>query len=110
VSEIGSMAERMIVYWRDIPAQVLVRRGRQRQSAELGQRFVQAIDRCAMRTGAAESEAYLAAWRRGSPEPCGDDLGAELSAAVEGIERSYDPERLNRLVAAGGFEGTSHAA
>jgi len=103
------MAERVIVYWRDLPAQVLVRRGRERRSAELGLRFVEAIDRCAMRTGAAESEAYLAEWRRGAPHPCGDDLKAELAAAIADIEADYDTERLSALVAAGGYESPNPA-
>jgi len=68
------MAELIIVYWRDIPAQVLVRQGRKAARRELPERFIQAIDRAAMRVGAKESDAYLAQWRRGAPEPCGDDL------------------------------------
>ncbi len=36
---------------------------------QLPERFEQAIDRCAMRTGARDSDAYLADWRRG-PLPC----------------------------------------
>ena len=42
------MAQRMIVYWRDIPAQVIVRRGRVSAKRELPERFVHAIDRAAM--------------------------------------------------------------
>ena len=62
------MAHLVIVYWRDIPAQVIAEtgRGRKRQSAkvELPERFAVAIDRAAMRGGARDTEAYLAAWRR----------------------------------------------
>jgi hypothetical protein len=96
------MAERIIIYWRDIPAQVIVRAGRTQAKRELPERFIQAIDRCAMRVGARDSEAYLAEWRRGAPEPCGDDLEAEVEAAVAAIEAALDPERLAALVAAGG--------
>jgi hypothetical protein len=103
------MAERVIVYWRDIPAQVVVRAGRRREAAELGERFVQAIDRCAMRTGAADGEAYLAEWRRSVPVPCGDDLMAELAAVMTEIDTSYGQSRLDALVAAGGYEGPRHA-
>ncbi|MBW3600268.1 MAG: virulence factor, partial [Planctomycetes bacterium] len=38
------MAERTIVYWRDIPAQVVVRAGRRRVSGAAAARFTAAID------------------------------------------------------------------
>lgn len=93
------MAQRIIVYWRDIPAQVIVRQGRTAEKRELPERFIQAVDRCAMRVGARDSDAYLAEWRRGDPEPVGDDLKAEADAAVASIEATYDAERLTALIA-----------
>ncbi len=100
------MAQRIVVYWRDIPAQVIVRQGRTAEKRELPQRFIQAIDRCAMRVGARDSDAYLAEWWRGTPEPCGDDLQAEADAAAASLEGSYDDERLKALVANDGREAT----
>ena len=52
------------VFWRDIPAQVIVGKGRSASKAVLPERFEQAIDRCAMKIGAKDAEAYLAEWRR----------------------------------------------
>lgn len=98
------MAQRIVVYWRDIPAQVIVRQGRTAEKRELPQRFIQAIDRCAMRVGARDSDAYLAEWRRAAPESCGDDLKAEADAAAAALEGSYDDERLKALVANDGRE------
>ena len=92
------MAERIVVYWRDIPAQVIVRAGRKAAKRELPDRFVQAIDACAMRVGARDSDTYLAEWRRGAPEACGDDLEAEADAAFASLDREFDRERLRRLV------------
>ena len=92
------MAQRFIVYWRDIPAQVIIRRGRESEKRELPERFIQAIDRAAMRAGLRESDAYLAQWRRGEPEPCGDDMAAEAYAALAALIQSYDDERLDALV------------
>jgi hypothetical protein len=92
------MAQRFIVYWRDIPAQVIVRRGRQSEKRELPERFIQAIDRAAMRAGLRESDAYLAQWRRGEPEPCGDDMAAEADAAFSALVQTYDDARLAELV------------
>jgi len=98
------VAERIIVYWRDIPAQVIVRQGRRAEKRELSQRFIEAIDRCAMRTGAKDSDAYLADWRKAAPEPCDDDLAAEADALAAALEQTYDGARLRDLVEAGGRE------
>jgi hypothetical protein len=99
------MAERVVVYWRDIPAQVIVRAGRRAVAKrELPERFVQAIDASAMRTGARDTDAYLAEWRRSEPEPCGDDLEAEADAALARLESEYGRDRLRQLVDNGGRE------
>ena len=99
------MAERIIVYWRDIPAQVIVKAGRKAAKRELPLRFTEAIDMCAMRVGAHETDAYLAEWRRGAPEPCGDDLDAEAEAARARLESEYGRDRLRQLVDNGGWQG-----
>ena len=96
------MAERIILYWRDIPAQVIVRQKRVTQKRELPERFIQAIDRCAMSVGAKDSDAYLAEWRRGPPEPCSDDLATEADAALANLVTGYCDERLKALIAKGG--------
>ncbi len=98
------MAQLQIVYWRDIPAQVMVKAGRRNQAKrELSLRFTEAIDMAAMRTGAAETDDYLAEWRRGDPVNVGDDLEAEATAAATALESEYDKERLVALVKNGGW-------
>ncbi|MDZ5696952.1 MULTISPECIES: virulence factor [Phyllobacteriaceae] len=96
------MADLIVVYWRDIPAQVIVRKGRKAAKRELPLRFTEAIDMCAMRVGARDTDAYLAEWRRGDPEPVGDDLEAEADMALRTIEQAFPDERLKALVKAGG--------
>jgi len=98
------MADRIIVYWRDIPAQVIIKKGRQTAKRELSLRFTEAIDMCAMRTGAAETDDYLAEWRKADPVPVSDDLEAEADKAAAEFEAAYDRERLVALVKAGGRE------
>ena len=49
------------------------------------------------------SEMSAAEWRRVSA-PCGDDLEAVAAAEAERLERSYPPERLDRLAGNGGLE------
>ena len=56
--------QRIDVYWRDIPAQVLIKRGRDRGKHLLSHRFQAAIDRAAMKAGKGGSDAYLEEWRR----------------------------------------------
>jgi len=98
------MAKLTVVYWRDIPAQVIVKAGRSNAKQQLSERFEKAIDRAAMRAKLSGSDDYLEHWRRGAPSDCGDDLEAEASAAAARLETDYDQARLAQLVAAGGQE------
>ncbi|MEL6374328.1 MAG: virulence factor [Pseudomonadota bacterium] len=93
------MATCTIIYWRDIPSQVIVKAGRKSAKRELPKRFIEAIDAAAMRSGASETDAYLADWRRSTPEPCGDDLEAEAEAAATRLDETYDKQRLVALTA-----------
>ncbi|MER8479864.1 virulence factor [Mesorhizobium sp. M0815] len=98
------MADLIVVYWRDIPAQVIVKRGRQNAKRELPLRFTEAIDMCAMRTGAGGTDDYLAEWRKAEPIPVSDDLEVEAEKALQELDAKYDRERLVALVKAGGKE------
>lgn len=98
------MANRIVVYWRDIPAQVIIKKGRATAKRELSLRFIEAVDMCAMRTGAAETDDYLADWRRADPVEVSDDLEAEADKATAELEAAYDKERLVALVKGGGRE------
>jgi hypothetical protein len=98
------MADLIVVYWRDIPAQIIVRQGRRTAKRELPLRFTEAIDMAAMRSGAAETDAYLAEWRKADPVPVGDDLEAEAEKAVTEIDAQFDRERLVALAKSGGKE------
>jgi hypothetical protein len=95
--------ELTVISWRDIPAQVTAGKGRSAERAQLSDRFQEAIDAAAVRAGLIGTDAYLEEWRRES-RPCGDDLAAEVAAAVARIEQDYTDERLGRLVRASGEE------
>jgi hypothetical protein len=97
------MAQLITVYWRDIPAQVIAKERRQSEKIQLHDRFAQAIDAAAMRSGNAGTDAYLEEWKRVS-KPCGDDLKAEVEAAAQKIENDYDKERLKALMRNDGNE------
>lgn len=98
------MADRIVVFWRDIPAQVIIKKGRQTAKRELSLRFTEAIDMCAMRSGAAGTDDYLAEWRKADPISVSDDLEAEADRAADELEAAYDREKLVTLVKAGGRE------
>lgn len=98
------MASLTILYWRDIPTQVVARAGRTSAKAELPRRFMEAVDSAAMRAGLFDSDDYLAHWRRGDSSPCGDDLDKAVFDAVASLDAAYDAERLRRLIEAGGTE------
>ena len=88
----------MIISWRDIPAQVVVRRGRETAKIQLSQRFQEAIDRAAMRAGKGSSDAYLADWKRSVPAPCAEDIQAEADQAAASLEARYSDEDLERII------------
>jgi len=93
------MAEVTIVYWRDIPAQVIVGKGRRGAKHPLPERFEQAIDRCAMKVGAEDSDAYMADWRKAAPYTV-EGVDAEVAAAEAArIDAEYTPDRLKALIA-----------
>lgn len=92
------MAEVTIVYWRDIPAQVIVGKGRRGVKKQLSERFEQAIDRAAMKSGAAETDDYLAEWRKAPPYTVeGADADAVEAVAAQ-LEAEYDKDRLMTLI------------
>jgi len=93
------MPDVTIVYWRDIPAQVIVGPGRRGAKAPLPERFEKAIDRAAMKTGAAGTDAYLAEWRKGEPYLMEGDAAEIAAAEAARIDKEYDKERLSALIA-----------
>ncbi|MCH8952373.1 MAG: virulence factor [Proteobacteria bacterium] len=97
------MARMTVVYWRDIPAQVMVKQGRTAARRQLPERFEQAIDRCAMKVGARDADAYLAEWRRGEPVEVEGDLEQAAQAEATRLEAEFDNERIKALIANGGW-------
>jgi hypothetical protein len=99
------MATLTIISWRDIPAQVVGKRGRETAKIQLSARFQEAVDRAAMRAGKGSSDAYLADWKRSDPQPCGDDIQKVVADTAAEIEARYTDEELERLIRAKGLAG-----
>lgn len=96
------MAKLISIYWRDIPAQVVGRQGRNNVRKELHPRFAKAIDRAAMRAGRGSSDAYLADWRR-ETEMVSGDIDALVAARVTELEQAFDEPYLEKVIKAGGI-------
>jgi hypothetical protein len=92
------MPDVTIVYWRDIPAQVIVGKGRRGSKAPLPERFEQAIDRCAMKIGAKDADAYMAEWRKAEPYEVAGEPDAVAAAEAARIDAEYDTARLKALI------------
>jgi hypothetical protein len=103
------MASLIIISWRDIPAQVIVKRGRETAKVQLSHRFQEAVDRAAMRAGKGSSDAYLADWARSAPRACGEDLQAEADAEAARIEARFSDEDLERLIRSKGVDANRDA-
>ena len=91
------MAKKIIIYWRDIPSQVVVRQGRTSAKKQLTKRFMVAIDRAAMRAGRQGSEEYLEDWRR-EIKTCQGDPQTIANTTAEGLETSFSDEALKILI------------
>jgi hypothetical protein len=92
-----------IVYWRDIPAQVIVKQGRKTVRRKLPEYFEQAIDAIAMRMNLKDSDSYLEQWRRGDPVPSDvTDPEALADEVTESILNQFTPEILKEKVKSAG--------
>jgi Virulence factor len=92
-----------IVYWRDIPAQVIVGTGRRASKVQLSERFEQAIDRCAMKIGARDSDSYLAEWRKAVDGDVVGEPDAVAASEAARLEAEFDAARLKALIDSEGW-------
>lgn len=93
----------VIVYWRDIPAQVIVGKGRRAAKVQLPERFEQAIDRCAMKVGARDTDAYLADWRKAEPVEIEGEPGDIAAREAARLEAEYNTDRIKALIGKDGW-------
>ncbi len=101
------MPEVVVVYWRDIPAQIIVGKGRRASKVQLTERFEKAIDRCAMKTGMIGTDNYLAEWRKmskGIMEGLPDEIARNVANS---IEDGFDNKKLKTLIANNGWDASN---
>jgi hypothetical protein len=100
--------EYQIVYWRDIPAQIKVRNGRERIGRELSERFQKAIDWAAMSAGLTSTDGYLDEWRTSGwkstqAQVSNNPLLDMVGQLILEIEADYPPDRLKSIMTNKGF-------
>jgi hypothetical protein len=98
------MADVVIVFWRDIPAQVIVGKGRRGAKVQLPERFEQAIDRCAMKIDAKDADTYLAEWRKAPSYAVEGEQMDVATAEAARLDATYDKEKIKSLIANDGWE------
>ena len=98
------MPSLIIVYWRDIPAQVIVGKGRKATKVQLHERFEQAIDRCAMKINAKDTDSYLAEWRKGDPKEIEGNQEKIAETQAKLLEETYDQNTLKELIKNDGWK------
>jgi hypothetical protein len=97
------MAKLTVVYWRDIPSQVLAQQGRERFAVQLSARFQEAIDSAAMYAGKSEADAYMEHWRKEVTE-CGEDLQSTAQEKAQELESAFSDEQLRALIKSKGVK------
>ena len=103
VGVVGKNARGGLVEDRVFSHNIVVGKGRRAAKIQLSERFEQAIDRCAMKVGARDTDSYLAEWRKA---PLGEVEGEpEAIAATEAarLEAEFDTAALKRLIDAEGW-------
>ena len=101
--------ELVVIYWRDIPAQVNGQAGRERHQVVLPGKFQRAIDRAKRKARIVTANEDVAQWRRVTTA-CAGDVAAAADAEAARLEAAYTRDHLGLLAFAGGFEAAIEAA
>ena len=91
-----------IVFWRDIPAQLLIGTGRKAIKHKLPEKYEKAIDRCAMKVGAKDSESYLQDWRK-KTIPLQSIKEDTIKKEALKLEQEYSDSKLKDLIQNNGW-------
>jgi hypothetical protein len=95
------MGQLKIVYWFDIPGQVVVRNGRKNSRLRLSYRFANAIDRASNRIKKKGEDALFDPWHSIDQDFEGD-INEQAELLVKRLEQEYTDEVLDKLIRASG--------
>ena len=91
------MASLTIIYWQDIPSQVIIKTDQRTVKRQLSERFQKAIDEAAMISNSFDSASYLNKWHKSIPISCSDELELELENMITKIENEYTDDKLKSI-------------
>ncbi len=86
------------ILWRDIPAQIVVGKGRNAKKVKLPERFEQAIDRCAMKLNLTNTDAYLSEWHKSEPVLLEGTTDEIIKSESDKIDKKFNAEKLKNLI------------
>jgi len=93
----------VVIFWRDIPAQVNAQVGGERHQVLMSDRFQRAIDQAKRKAKIFTADEDVTQWRRESRPLDGDPTEA-AQRVVDEIEAEYPHARLREIILAGGHE------
>ncbi len=99
------MAKLKVVFWRDIPSQVVIREGRRSTRLRLSGRFMRAIERAAYRLKKKQQDALFEPWHDVT-QPYSGDIREQAQALVQRLEQDYTEEVLENLIRSSGVDET----
>jgi hypothetical protein len=95
------VAKLKIVYWNDIPGQVVVLEGRSSTRLRLPARFMKAIERAANRLKKHDKNAFFDPWHDVEQSYHGD-IREQAKILVRQLEEEYSEAVLDKLIRASG--------
>ena len=97
------MAQLKIVYWRDIPGQVVVRQGGRSTRLRLPLRFMKAIERAGYRLKKKQQDALFEPWHDVT-QPFNGNVREQAQQLVQQLEEQYTEEVLEVLIRDSGID------
>ncbi len=97
------MAQLKVVFWRDIPGQVVYRDGGRNRRLRLSPRFFRAIERATYRVRKTGEDALFDPWHDVT-QPVEGDVREQAARLVQQLELEYTDEILDSLVRAQGLD------
>ena len=98
----GGEPQLTVIFWRDIPAQVKARAGRERAGSRLPDRFMVSVDAAATKSGKTSTDDYIGEWRE-ETRACGQNLQVEVDGEATRIAEAYPSDLVRTYVRNNGW-------
>ncbi len=97
------MAQLKVVFWRDIPGQVVYRDGGRNRRLRLSPRFFRAIERATYRLKKTGEDALFDPWHDVA-QPVAGDVREQAAQLVRQLESDYTDDILDSLARSNGLD------